>query len=644
MNELSWKDLVGGFRPDRLRITIDGDDVGLVADARHVRDHFLRTDAHTGMRDDAATWYWCPSVDAANGIVERSIYTFPSHPPVRLPGRLTWSEDPFESSNWRFYLHSLRAVEQLLGAFVETGREPFLRTAAELADSWIRHNTTATPPSDKSWHDHTTANRLTQMVLLWQRRAVRAQSERRVGRLLSAIHLHAEVLSLESFYTRHHNHGLCQAVALLQAATAFPEFARGRVWRETALARLDDEARFGFTDEGVHRENSPLYHRYALVLLDRAVSLVQPRVHDALPNLPGLIERGYRYLAHAVLPNGEFPLFGDTDTQHKATWMPDGKAGGREMTVPDQLEGGELARYSFTQGREGPRPPQSDTVGLFRESGYLFVRDGWRGRETFGDTVHFALKAAAPAAAHRHADILSFCLYGYGERWIVDSGTLWRREGAESYWRHLRGAAAHNLVLFDGGESQGSRDSLHGAIAGITRCHRLADDVYAAASCEYDGIGRHLREILFFDDARLFVRDTVDVPGSEDEHDYELLFQLAPDRRVSWLDTAYLVSSPKRARDQLVIAPRRPDSLEHTTFEGLTSPTIRGWTSLDGETLEAAPVVSLRARQHRWVFETLIYFRRAAGSGAERLSDEVREAFERCLAVYRRFPTQGQRL
>lgn len=641
---MSWDELVVDFDPGEMQVRVGGTELNLVADRADLRDYYLRTEPHAGMRGSSAIWYWCRSVETANRIIEQSVYTFPSHPPVRLPRRLTWAEDPFESSNWRFYLHSLRAVEQLLGAFVETRSEPFLRRATMLVESWIERNTTVPPPSDKSWHDHATANRLTQLVLLWQHHAVRAENARVLVRLLSAIHLHADVLTLESFYTRHHNHGLCQSVALLQAALALPEFARARVWRETALERLTDEMRFGFTDEGVHKENSPLYHRYVLALLDRAASLLQPGTRrKTVPGLRRLIERAYRYLAYAVLPNGEFPLFGDTDTHHRATWMPDGSAGGCDMTVPERLTGRQELLYSFTQGRQGLRPSNSENVGLFPRSGYVFFRDGWPGPDTFGDTVHFAFKADALSAAHRHADILSFCLFAYGERWIVDPGTLWRKSHTGSFRRHLHGASAHNLVLFDGGEAQGSRQALDRATAGITRCERRTDGVYVAAGCHYTGIGRHRREILFCDRTLFFIRDTVDVPGSEaEEHGYELVIQLAPDKRLSLLDSTYLVSSATRSDVQLVIAPRRPESLELGTFEGKTSPLIRGWTALDGETLEAAPAVSMRVHARRYVFETLIYYRVAPRVGATALTDEANKGFERCLAVYRGFQAQQE--
>ena len=643
---MSWDELVVDFDPDEIQVRVGGTELNLVADRADLRDYYLRTEPHAGMRGTSATWHWCRSVDVANRIIKQSAYTFPSHPPVKLPRRLTWAEDPFESSNWRFYLHSLRAVEQLLGAFVETRSEPFIRRATVLVESWIECNTTVPPPSDKSWHDHATANRLTQMVLLWQHHAVRAENERVLVRLLSAIHLHADVLTLESFYTHHHNHGLCQSVALLQAALALPEFARARVWEETALERLTDEVRFGFTDEGVHKENSPLYHRYVLALLDRAVSLLQPGTRrKTVPGLRTLIERAYRYLAYAVLPNGEFPLFGDTDTHHRATWMPDGSAGGGDMTVPERLTGRQELLYSFTQGRQGLRPSNSENVGLFPRSGYVFFRDGWPGPDAFGDTVHFAFKADALSAVHRHADILSFCLFGYGERWIVDPGTLWRKSQTGSFRRHLHGPSAHNLVLFDGGEGQGSRQALDRATAGITRCERRSAGVYVVADCHYTGIGRHRREILFCDRALFFIRDTVDVPGSEaEEHEYELVIQLAPDKRLSCLDSAYTVSSATRSDVQLVIAPRHPESLELGTFEGETSPLIRGWTALDGETLEAAPALSMRVHAHRYVFETLIYYRIAPRAGATALAEEVSKGFERCLAVYRGFQARRRDL
>ena len=610
----SWEVLVANFDPTHVRLRIGEEEVGLVDGAERAAAHFRTLPPHSGIRRDTATWYWATSVAAARAIVDSSRYTFAKHPEVELPAGVSWSEDPFSSSSWRFNLHSLRPVEQLLGAYVETGEPAFLGRAKELIESWIDRNVTLPPPSDHSWHDHATAKRLTQMVLFWQHRDRVTWNRSFLIKLLSSIHLHAEILSLESFYTHQHNHGMFQSVSLLQTAVAFPEFVRSGAWRDTGLRRLQDEILWAFTEEGVHRENSPLYHRYVLRLIEWALSLDEPG-HASLadPNLHQLLDRAYRYILHIALPNGEFPLFGDSDTNQLAAWYPDGaNPRGRPFTVPKRVADREEIVYALTRGRAGKRPPDAVPIVCYPESGYAFFRSGWPEEEDYEDAIHLSFKAQCLSRAHRHADLLSFCLYGFGERWIVDSGPYGHGKD-DPFQRYMRSALAHNIVLFGDGLAQGRPDVLDRVQSGIDACGTTGEEAYVRASCHYPKIGRHQREIFFLDRSSVLIRDTVEGLAPETQS-YQLLFHLEPSKLVAFDGEACVVDSSSRKDVQLTIVPHSFPSFETRVIRGQTDPVIQGFTGFDAATLTPAPVLALCTRGRSFVFETALFFRNPGDS------------------------------
>ena len=611
MTDRPWQALVKRFDPGRVRLRLGGEEVRLVDGTERVEAHFRTLPPHVGMRRDTATWYWASSVAAAKAIVDSSRYTFAMHPEVELPGELSWSEDPFSSGSWRFYLHSLRPVEQLLGAYVETSDPAFLERAKELIESWIDRNVIVPPPSEMSWHDHATAKRLTQMVLFWQHRDRVAWNRPFLIKLLSSIHLHAEVLCLESFYAHHNNHGLCQSVSLFQTAVAFPEIVRSGAWRDTGICRLQDEIRYAFTEEGVHRENSPLYHRYVLRWIEAALSLDEPGRASLIDPNRELLDRAYRYLMHVALPSGEFPLFGDTDTNQLAAWHPDSaNPRGRPFVVPERVTDRDEIAYALTRGREGKRPSDAAAIVCYPESGYAFFRSGWPEENDYDDAIHFSFKARFLSRTHRHADLLSFCLYGFGERWIVDSGP--GRQSEDDPFRHyMLGALAHNVVIFGDGLAQSRPDILDRAQAGIDSCGTMEEDAYVRGSCDYPEIGRHVREVFFLDRSFLLIRDTVEGFAPE-TRTYQLLYHVEPSKLIAQVGGSYLVDSASRQDVQLAIVPYDITSLETRVIQGQTAPAIQGFTGFDAATLTPAPVLSIRARGRSFVFETALFFRNPA--------------------------------
>ena len=147
-------------------------------------------------------------VASANRLM-KDRYKLGTRPAVRLPHNPTWRENPFHDDNWLFGYHSLRFVLTLEAAWAKTGARRYLNRALFLARDWFRDNPRSTPRSRFSWDDHATAWRA--MVYACTGELVPVS-----GWLRSALLLHGSVLASPSFYVRHGNHALNQAMGLLE--------------------------------------------------------------------------------------------------------------------------------------------------------------------------------------------------------------------------------------------------------------------------------------------------------------------------------------------------------------------------------------------------------------------------------------------
>lgn len=283
-------------------------------------------------------------------------------------------------------------------------------------EQWLKQETHA-ENSPLRWHDHATAYRLNNLVN-WLAvvssddelvEYVRLQES--VINLAEIINTHVIWLNQEENYSLHTNHGFDQAISVYSLGLYVKEAYWGEEIR-TARTRLSGELRFAFTDEGVHKENSPGYHMFMMNRLKKLSRL--ELVGDQLVGFEARkIQKGAECFMDAVtLPNGNLPMIGDTRGGHK----------GKFKDIH-----GDLEIYDFTK------------------SGYVIVK----GLDYKNKKFCLIFKNAHDSHYHRHDDDLSIFLYYDGQVLLGDGG-LGGHDEKDPRRILLRGAKSHNVPFPDG--------------------------------------------------------------------------------------------------------------------------------------------------------------------------------------------------
>ena len=193
---------------------------------------------------------------------------------------------------------------------------------------------------------------------------------------------------------------------------------------------------------------------------------------------------------------------------------------------------------SFNPGKE------LGTSALFKHAGMAAFRSGWG----FDDVLMYIYATKYEYSAHCQADKGHFNLYGYGHKWLIDSGY-----GNDAKWKNSgTPTQAHNLIMIDG-KGQGFDPSMRqsGTFADIDRY--ISDDKISYVRVDqkdaYDFFNRYTfekrriynpvqkahRNLIFINKAETppyaLVYDDIDKDGKS--HDYTYLLQLARGKKIT---------------------------------------------------------------------------------------------------------------
>jgi hypothetical protein len=268
--------------------------------------------------------------------------------------------------------------------------------------------------SPLAWHDHGTAFRL-RNIINWLTLIILdgdylclitdAESEK----IIETISDHIIFLRDEKYYTRHTNHGFDQALVLCTTSLLWEGVSIFEGASQLAIARLLDEIDYAFTEQGVHKENSPGYQKFMIGRLDQLKDLRILGASFLSDHSSAIQLKAEKFLSAMTMPNGFLPLIGDTRGEDLGSTL---KADG-EFQVFD-----------------------------YSESGYVVSK----GVSSDGSPFHFVFKNAHASSFHRHDDDLSFHLFFNGMVVFGDGG-LYSFNEKDPLRVFLRSPYAHNTVF-----------------------------------------------------------------------------------------------------------------------------------------------------------------------------------------------------
>lgn len=360
---------------------------------------------------------------------------------AELGDKINWRMDPFNNRSWVWLLHQFNFIPSLV-AFdrQEKGIDGGV-WAMKAVRSWWRLYAQPDTAAEIAWHDHGSAKRVENLVLLRKHMRGQLNNDERVThsdfRLLRTIYeTHAHFLADEKTYSKGTNHGLEQALALFILSCE----SRAETWsadfKKLSVERILHEVSVAFSDDSGHNENSPQYQKYGiwqLLKIEALFKKYQGDLADFKIDLRQKINDATLTLAYMIAPNGSYCPIGDTEA----------------IPYPDIFNGHEIPEahavltFALTKGQQGKAPL---AAGIIRpSSGWAAMRSGWND----DNDLHILTKSAFNSHYHRHDDDTSFVLNAFGEEWITDGG-LYKYVENDPMRIHLRSHFAHSLSSPDG--------------------------------------------------------------------------------------------------------------------------------------------------------------------------------------------------
>ncbi len=353
-----------------------------------------------------------------------------------------------------------------------------------------------------------------------------------------------------------------EANGLYHVGALFPEFKDAKLWRETAVGRLDHELDIQVYPDGAQTELAPGYHCVTIRNFIGPIELstttgFQPPA-DYLPKM----EKMFDYLLFSMDPDRKTPPLNDSSRVNVMSMM---TLGAKYFPARDDF------RWMESSGGKG-RPP-SGTSHFFPYAGQSFMRGGW-------DTqaLWLCMDGGPFGSGHQHEDKLGVILAAYGQPLLVEGGTY--TYDASQWRQYVLSSRAHNVVLVDGLEqNRGHRDFGNPNVVKTPLPHVWeSNDIFDHVAGRYDeGWGRQsIRSLtqtrhVFFLKPDLFI--IADVLESQDgrPHNCEALFHLnAPNAVVDGLKVTTQNPGPN-----LVISAFGAEGAR--VVKGQKEPVVQGW-------------------------------------------------------------------
>lgn len=278
------------------------------------------------------------------------------------------------------------------------------------------------------WHDHATSYRLTNLFnwlfCLWLDDELSEFVEEldipySMEDILSK---HISWLSEDENYSKHTNHGFDQATAVF-IIRLYTNHSTWKPFFELSENRLIGEIDFAYTEEGVHKENSPGYHIFMLRRLTRFRKLGELCANKVSEKAGLLEERATNFKEALTLEDGTLPMVGDTRGGHF------------------------VEKYRF---------PSDLTVYDYSKSGYVVVK-GY----ILDKPLYLMVKNCFDSVYHRHDDDLHIYL-SYDNIDLLSDGGLGAHNEKDPRRISLRSNECHNVPYIFGKKAIRNRKVLAG--------------------------------------------------------------------------------------------------------------------------------------------------------------------------------------
>lgn len=462
-----------------------------------------------------------------------------------------WEADPFNNRSWQWALHWFDFNKHLLAFYHQTNNEEVLCKLKELISSWIiKYLYDEKTNFEFIWHDHATALRAKQILLLlfyikkYNNSWMNSHLEFTLL-LFETLDVLGVKLEQESFYSKHTNHGLEQVRVLMLLGVILGN----KEWVDLSILRLNDELNFSFTSEGVHKENSPGYHQFVFkIFLSIIESFSSTELKQLNSHFKEIAPKALKYITYILRPDNNLPIIGDTELKPTSDAYKSFFSGTVEY---------EYFLYSLTQGKKGKIPDKNNVV--YPESGYAIFRNAWGNEKDFEDSMQLIFKAGCLSRYHHQQDENNFVLFAFGEDWIIDSG-LYNYINKDPIRHYVRRRQAHNIPLVSDTSYEHKDFSHRIKNWSIIDYSENDDHPYVLAENTVLQNVRHSRKIEY-NNSVIKVEDSINCLDNV-KRNVTFLLHVPIDKEIKVIDNQIIISSKKKNKILSLSLTLKPDKIE----------------------------------------------------------------------------------
>lgn len=482
----------------------------------------------------------------------------PPHP-FTLP--FDWAANPFSDRNWMFQLHGWR----MLDAFFNRMEPEDIAFIGEVMSDWWRFYQADPVVTPWYWYDMSTGLRASKIAYLVHWCEEQGETLPLAPEVLQAlVESHLEHLTNPE-ELNHGNHGLFQLnglMALLEVmAKSGKTLPREEAAREFAVTHMREILKSQLGDEGVHTEDSPDYHFFALTKI-RQILEAPWWQRDDMADIRTLCDKAEIAKEWLVAPTLRCPPIGDS------------------------AEALKFKRYARL--REWPHQTQSSSLAA-RLDGYGVVRS--QPEVPLEQSHYLFFQGSFHTSGHKHADCLSFVWQEKGRYRLWDSGKYGYQKGE---WRdYFLSTSAHNTLEVDGqNTSRQKRDAYGSAIQYVGVCD---DGWLLVGKVAHPRLKiTHQRVLYYRPGVGVEVLDIIRNGQTQRPRDFRLWWHLGPNTTLLELSSegAYFEDASDQQRLTLEIVSTLESTPTARSYHGQQEPRLAGWFSPDYLEIQPSQTVS----------------------------------------------------
>lgn len=371
----------------------------------------------------------------------------PCHTPYEI-NPINWLANPNEDDEWTFMLNRFNYIEYLALGTILTEDSKYLEHAKALIFDWINNHCEII--SDYSTRTLDTGMRIDAwvdlLIYLEKFNLLSAEDIQQIEEniIKQIIYMRDEYIPK---YTLS-NWGSIQTAVIIRVLPMLTDFERKEEIYQWALEEFETQIKLQVYDDGLHWEQSTMYHAE---VLHYSLKLVNLESYSMPTDIKNIIYQMSEALLYQMTPTRAFEAFGDSDISNLISLLnlaavtfkeEKFKVNDESINNMDNLYEMTVDEINIYNELTSNLPKELNFDGF--DSGMFTSRNNW------GIDANFTLFTnGTMGSGHAHADNNHLSIYHEGKGIVVDSGRYTYRE--EDQRRvELKSAQAHSSVIIDG--------------------------------------------------------------------------------------------------------------------------------------------------------------------------------------------------